>query len=340
MQELIKKDYNKYVLKYKELCKKENRVIKSNELFNNKYGLPNMSYFIKYCTDKNVKTFRDFTKWCGLIRTENYRMTKEEVSKILLEYQFKIGVNNPITENDITLDKVGFSMIVIKRLYGTLIKAKEEIGLNLDVHTYEGNSFEYYKNKLDYVLNKLNTKIISWNDLENYKIENDNNINHKSMMKSFNDKGLDFYAYIKEKGFIMNQNLFSSKFVFDDGEKTLSNYEYLFSRYLKELGLIYKKDYLRDVMYKTIDKNLNGRKINCDYLINNIYIEIAGVLNPISKNWRTEEYDSDIKNKYRDKMIWKENILLNNNCNYIFLFKDDFENGNYKNIINKIIERK
>ena len=93
-------------------------------------------------------------------------------------------------------------------------------------------------------------------------------------------------------------------------------------------------------MYKTIDKNLNGRKINCDYLINNIYIEIAGVLNPISKNWRTEEYDSDIKNKYRDKMIWKENILLNNNCNYIFLFKDDFENGNYKNIINKIIERK
>ena len=93
-------------------------------------------------------------------------------------------------------------------------------------------------------------------------------------------------------------------------------------------------------MYKTIDTSIK-RKINCDYLINNTYIEIGGVLNPLTENWKDEFYDTDKKLKYKEELINKENILIKNNCKYILLFPYDFrEDMKFKDKINKTIEKR
>ena len=59
------KDYYLYVKRFKEVSDKIGHPLCGNELINNKYGLPNPTWFIKYCPDKNVKTYDDFVLWCG-----------------------------------------------------------------------------------------------------------------------------------------------------------------------------------------------------------------------------------------------------------------------------------
>ena len=331
--------YDKYVEKFKKVCKTKNRTLKDDELVNNKYGLPNGKFFVDYCPDKNVKTYIDFCLWCGL-EYKTRKIDKEFVDNALIELQNKNGKDYIITKNDITTDKIGFSEIVVFRLYGNLGNAKKRLGLNCGKKKSKPKNFEEYKEKLDYALSIHDSKFIDWKYLESVNIPfSDRNISHKSMIKSFKDNNMDFYAYIKSKGFVMNQSKYSSTYIFDDGELVKSNYEYLFSKYLKECGLIYNKDYKRDIMYKTIDNTIK-RKINCDYLINDTYIEIGGVLNPQTDNWKNEYYDIDRKLKYKEELINKEDILVRNNCKYIILFPYDFkEDMKFKDKIKHIIER-
>lgn len=328
--------YNEYVEKFISIYK--DKKLQTSDLMNNEYGLPSASWLISNCPDSNVKTYGDFVRWCGLEYADK-RISKEFVDNKLIELQSKIG-DIPITQSLIKSEDLGFSMIVIKRLYGTLSNAKIQLGLNTDKYKQPTTSFEDYKKKIDYVLDNTKDKFITWKYIESYKIPFSNrNICHKSIVKSFRENGMDFYAYLKSRGYCMNQNLFSSKYIFDDGEKVLSTFEYTYSTFLKnELNLKYNIDYKRDVMYKTM-LNAPNKKINCDYIINDCYIEIAGIINPKTENWRVENYPSKIENEYRNKMLEKELILKNNKCNYIFLFPNDFEDDRYKtktyNLLNK-----
>lgn len=54
------KDYDLYVKRFKEVSDRIGHALVQKELFNNEYGLPNPTWFIKYCPDKNVKTYDDF----------------------------------------------------------------------------------------------------------------------------------------------------------------------------------------------------------------------------------------------------------------------------------------
>lgn len=49
------KDYDLYVKRFKEVSDNIGHALCGNELMNNKYGLPNPIWFVKYCPDKNVK---------------------------------------------------------------------------------------------------------------------------------------------------------------------------------------------------------------------------------------------------------------------------------------------
>lgn len=135
---------------------------------------------------------------------------------------------------------------------------------------------------------------------------------------------------------------FSFHYTFDDGERVVSSMEYDFSKYLKSLGYEYDKDYFRDILYKTFSDEKS--KMNCDYkiMIDGIplYVEIAGIIyNCINDDWHTHKFSSKRENDYKDKMLRKENRLVENNCNFIFLFKSDMFSENYKIILqNKINE--
>lgn len=146
----------------------------------------------------------------------------------------------------------------------------------------------------------------------------------------------------------MNPNSFSFKYTFNDGERAVSTMEYDFSTYLRSIGFEYNQTYYRDIMYKTFTNLEKSRKTNCDYCLclNNrekLYIEIAGVIkNDKSNSWRTTDYKYKRHTDYQQKMLFKEKLLIENNCNYLFLFPCEMKTGKYKEIlqnkINEIIE--
>lgn len=335
------KDYDCYINKYKDIVNKLGRCLKANELINNNYGLPSSNWFVKNCPDSNVKTYNDFLDWCGFDKNKT-TYDKKYISDKLIEFEKELG--RPIKRDDINKNNIGFSMIVIKRLFGGLNNAKQEIGL-AKTPKYQPHSFEYYKNILDEILDNIKSttdrSVISWNDIENPK-NNFYGTEHKTLKKAFERENLDIFSYIKSKGFLMNPSAMSYHYTFDDGERVVSSMEFEFSNYLRSLGLQFKKDYFRDVMYKTFSNKTIRTKMNCDYLIiiNGIqlFIEIAGVIyNDKYDSWREKEYTSKRHIEYKEKLLKKEEILLDSNKEYLFLFKTELLNGEYKNIFqNKI----
>ena len=334
-------NYDVYVKRFIQTCKDLGRTLRQNELTNNTYGLPNVGWFIKNCPNKDVKCYNDFVIWCGL---ERNKLEKDRgfVVNTLVNLEKELG--RPILKEDISLEKTGFSLIVLNRMFGGLDKAKEELGLMKSVSA-KPLPFEHYKNRLDEVLQKIrkdtDRDFISWYDIENSKY-NTNPLDHKTLTKAFKREGMDIFSYIKSQGFQMNPSSFSFHYTFDDGERVVSSMEYDFSKYLRSLGLKYNKDYFRDVMYKKFSDEKS--KMNCDYKImidgTPLYIEIAGIIyNCIDGDWHTHTFSSKRENDYKDKMLRKENRLIENNCHYVFLFKPDIFSENYKTILqNKINE--
>lgn len=335
------KDYDLYVKRYKEISNKLGHYLSQSDLMNNSYGLPGYLWFIKYCPDKSVKSFTDFVKWCGY--DIHYALDKEFVSKKLIEKEKELGRH--ITRYDISLEKIGFSGIVINRIWGNLGNAKKELGLLETPPSTPPLPFEIYKGRLDSVLNNIskhtNRDYISWADIES-PLYSDVPMEHKTLTKAFKREGVDIFSYIKSKGFMMNPSNFSYHYTFDDGERVVSTMEYDFSQYLRSLGLKYGEDYFRDVMYKTFSGEKS--KMNCDYkiIINSIplYVEIAGIIyNCKEDKWFEHTFSSKQENTYRDKMVKKEKLLIDSKQNYILLFKDNMVTDEYKNILqNKIRE--
>lgn len=255
------------------------------------------------------------------------------LKKILLDYESRLG--RPLVRSDINSKTLGFSNIVINRLYGTFDNCKKEIGLKKTI-IINYVDFNVYKSKLDYAINEIkknnNTGYITWDDLSKYDIKN------KSIVKAFKRENMDFYAYLKSNGLMINTSLFSFHYTFDDGERILSNYEYLFSSLLKDNGFKYNVDYYKDYMY-SLFTDIKGR-FTCDYYINNVVVEIAGIIDNKDNNWKNKDYKSKKKNDYRDNLLHKINKLDELNIPYILLFSDDFSNENYKSSINKLFDNK
>lgn len=335
------RDYDIYVKKFKEVSDKLGHAIVQKELFNNSYGLPNPNWFVKYCPDENVKTYDDFVQWCGY-ESNKLKVDDELVGQKLIELEKKLGRH--ITKNDITLENVGFTEIVVTRVFGSLNKAKKKLGL-LPTPPTQPLPFEYYREQLDKILDNIKTHtnrdIISWYDIES-ELNNPYSIEHKTLTKSFKREDVDIFAYIKSKGFMMNPSNFSFHYTFDDGERVVSSMEYEFSEYLRSLGYKYGKDYFRDVLYKTFSDEKS--KMNCDYkvMIDGVplYIEIAGIIyNSKEIDWRNHTFPSNQERDYQQKMLKKEQRLLESGQHFLFLFKSEMFNNHYRNILkNKINE--
>lgn len=335
------KDYDLYVKRFKEVSDRIGHALVQKELFNNEYGLPNPTWFVKYCPDKNVKTYDDFVLWCGY---ESNKLKKDDdiIGEKLIELEKKLGRH--ITKYDITLENVGFTNIVVNRVYGGLNNAKKELGL-MKTPQNQPLPFSYYKEKLDNILESIKNyterDCISWNDIES-ELHNPESIEHKTFTKAFKREGIDIFAYIKSKGFMMNPSNFSFHHTFDDGERVVSSMEYEFSCYLRSLGYEYNKDYFRDVMYKTFSGEKS--KMNCDYkiIVDGIplYVEIAGIIyNCIDDDWREHNFSSKQEQNYQKKMIKKEQRLIESGQHFLFLFKTEMFNDNYKEIFKNKINR-
>lgn len=326
------KHYDIYLKKFKDLYV-EKGCIRYNELIKNNLGLPNPNFFIKYCPDKSVKDYVSFIRWCGF--KHNKIKEKEDIVNALIEYENNI--NRPITKDDLCVDKIGFSEIVIKRLWGTFSKCKEELGLIKTQMNRELYTFEEYKKKIDDRLDEIikvkGRTTITWNDLETKIGYETPPLEHHSVYKKFNNVGMDYAEYFIKKGFRFIPSSYGHSQMFPDGEKTKSNFEYDYSTFLREIGFNYNDGYTRDVMYKLFCNGLDDNsKMNCDYKVTyndkDYYIEIAGILESEDDLYADLTDDTDIK--YRDKMIIKRDLLKKSNINYLFLYSKDMNDDSYK----------
>lgn len=338
------KDYARHVEHYIELSNKLGHTITSGELTNNQYGLPSPTWFIKNCPDKNVTTFVQFVRWCGLTPVKKV-WTLEEVCVALRDLENRLS--RPITKQDITPASVGFSMIVVTRLFGSLNQAKQDLGL-LQTISAQPLPFEFYRAKLERtaknVAATLHRNTITWSEIEDdayCPCEYTHSTDHKTYMNSFASAGVNLVEYLKSIGIEMCPSSFSFVRTFDDGERTRSNMEYDVTLLLREHGLVYCKDYFRDVKYK--ERFSGTSRIDCDYEIvrghEHRFLEIAGIISrPTNADWRTYQYSTRIKCEYRDKMILKERCLVEAGVPFLFVFANEMESGDYIRLITEFIK--
>lgn len=344
-------DYDIFVAQFKKYSDELSRPLTSLELVSEKYNLPSVKWFIKFCPDKNVKDYRDFVVWCGYDPCKKI-WTKDEVAIILQEFERANDRN--VVQEDINTPNMGFSMIVINRLFGSLEDARKECGLMplspryclpptiTDKANVDSHYVDALKNVvLDYK-SKTNNPYISWEIIESGKF-GDFNYKHKTYTQHFKNANVDLFAFVKSLGCLMGSSSYSNSYVFDSGELVRSSLEYDFTEYLNEVGFTYKKDYQRDVRYRAFSDE-TGR-IDCDYVIDvgsaPVYIEIAGILDSSYDNtWDTYNFTDPRHVKYRNTLLKKRHILESIGAEYYFLFKDEMHNSIYKNLIDDLASRK
>lgn len=335
-------DFSQYLERYHQVAKVLGHAPRQNDLLNNAYGLPGSLWFVHNCPDCSVHTYDQFVRWCGYDTNKLKRWEKDEVSEALTEYQKILG--RPIRREDVKTSTVGFSMIVVNRLYGSLGNAKAEIGLENTPPSSQPMPFEYYRDILkDTVLsfiNKTGRTRITWRDIESgiYGVVH----SHKTYMKAFEDAGVNIFQYVKSIGCEMNDSTFGFKYTFDDGERVRSAMEYDFSIYLRSIGLKYGIDYKRDVKYR--DYFCVNSRIDCDYVINinnrQLFVEIAGIIfQPSDCDFSEYDYGNDKANTYRDKMILKRQVLEEAGADYLFLYSNDMRSHEYIDIFENHLKK-
>jgi hypothetical protein len=138
---------------------------------------------------------------------------------------------------------------------------------------------------------------------------------------------IEFLNYLGLEYF--DKSCFGTTYIFEDGEKTRSKFEFWSSKFLKNISV----KYIRDVMYKTFIIDYKGRK-DCDYVIfinNKVwYVEIAGL---------AESTKSKIGIKYIKGIKEKEQMLKSANLNYKFIYPKDFYNHTIEEVFSFLFEQ-
>ena len=292
----------------------------------------------------------DWIEMCGFVLSEDEKykikhrgksldLTKDECVEIILKMQSKLS--RPLEYDDFrnpSCNEIGIT--TVRKYWGSVNKMKAELGLeiiqeNMIDKQLSKDDFDNMINDIIYYLNDDNRDFITTREIDDNshwatygtldrmskKYYNTNLVNHLSVFGiSFGKQGRGF------------------NYDFNDGEHTTSQYEYLFSKYLKDNGFEYNKSYFRDIKYRDFISDYNGI-MNCDYVINiengQLYIEIAGIIADY-KTWYYQDKvitQSKSKEEYRLKLKEKEEMLQNSGLNYLILFPCDLTKENFEKIL-------
>lgn len=335
------KHYDDYVNKLKEIVTTTNLGTSLYKLSKEdnckKFGLPNIRWLIDNCPDKTVNDLSSFKTWAGFY--ENY-LNKEQCIEIILKMSKEY--NRPLMYDDFRGTGYGHvSIQMIRDYWGSVNKMKKALGLEIiqesmvDKQLSEEETIEQIKIICDYVKQE-GRNFTTTREIDNLSTTVASDTLRRMVKKYFK---MSLPEYFKLHEIDMGKEGQGITFKFDDGERTTSQFEYMFSKYLREFGLVYNKDYFRDVKYKDFIPNYN-QMMNCDYVVNyngrKIYIEIAGIIEAY-KTWYYENKPitmSKSKEKYRLKLKEKEKMLKDNNLIYFILFPCDLTRDIFMKIIN------
>ncbi|NRU52600.1 hypothetical protein [Clostridium beijerinckii] len=318
-------EYNKTINNFKDICIKENKVI-SVKLLQEKIG-----HDLRWISNRNtnIKSYYDFYSSFGF--KKECDLNKKEVIKIIYKMQSKL--DRPLMYNDFrdsdNFDEIG--ILSIRKHFGTMNQMKEELGLEInqeDMISKHVDDFDILVRELQFVcdiVEKDDRNIVTSKDINSI---NRLNINYQSFQKRCLENNTSVRSVIDNYGFELQKEGNGLVYSFNDGERTVSQYELNFSNKLREYGYLYNKDYFRDVRYKEFINYYNDM-MNCDYVIHidnkAIYIELAGMLSGKNETKYKQNIDISSKSKqlYAEKLKLKENMLIQNGLNYFILFPSD-----------------
>lgn len=301
-------------LKFRELVGK-------TKLFDD---IPDSRWFIKNCSDKSVVDYNSFLFYLGY--KPRYFVPKDyTIKEILKKYN---ELKRPLKQDDFRFhdkdNEIGLG--IIKHHWGNFNNMLKELQLPIT----QENMQERHKTleELECDIKELCNFIYETKGIKNISLEDIDNcegcLNHQAYSRYFKRHyNMTVGEYIKSIGFIPNESGMGMNYSFDDGENTTSQWEYMFSKYLRDKGFIHNIDYLRNIKYKTFITNYKGNK-DCDYIfnINNImwYVEIAGIL-----DYTKQKKDTKVRVKYRKDLNDKIKLLKENNLNYKIIYPHELK---------------
>ena len=326
-------EYNKYLEKFIKISQDINRVVSFAKL--KSYNLPDGNWFVRNCPDKTVDCWGKFVAWCGFYCKDS--LTKDQVIKLV--YKKANSINRPLVYDDFRGSgcyDIPFSCI--KKYFGTVNKMKAELGLEIIQLKTVALSHDRFIENIDYIksyIDNNNKDFITEEEIDSLN----ETYNYVCLNRHTKDNyGISFAEYCDNVGINMGKKGLGIRHIFDDGEETTSQFEYLLSNYLRDNGLKFNEDYFRNIKYKDLDSLYDGA-MNCDYKIcvngYDVYIELAGIIRDY-KEWYYSDREitnSKSKESYRIKLKEKEGILKRNNLMYFILFPCDLTN----NFLHKIL---
>lgn len=293
----------------------------------------------------------DWLEMCGYTLTdeEKYEMrtrggqsknlSKDDCIDIIMKMQSKL--NRPLEYKDFknpAMDEIGIT--AIKKYWGSLNKMKTELGLEI----VQESMMDKQLSKEDFDNTVCNILVFLKNEGRNFTTtreinDNDGWVSHGTLDRmSKKYYGVNLVEHLGTFGIVFGKQGNGLNYDFEDGEHVTSQFEYMFSKYLKENGFEYNKSYIRDVKYRDFIPTYKGN-MNCDYVIDidgtTLYIEIAGIIVDY-KTWYYEDKvitHSKSKEKYRLKLKEKEQMLKDNGLNYFILFPCDLTKENFNNVL-------
>lgn len=315
--------------------------------FKSKNGLP--------CARIYANTFGgDLSDWleiCGykLSDEEKYiiqnrgrqsNLSKEDCVEMI--YSMQNSLDRPLEYDDFrnpNQNSVGITEI--RRYWNTMNNMKKELGLTVNQESMTDKQITKdvldndVNNILDY-LQSENRAFITTREINNLGCCSRYLSLDRACRKYYNEKLID---RLNDFGICLGKQGRGFNYDFDDGEHTTSQYEYIFSKYLREYGFVYNKDYFRDVKYSEFISIYQGN-MNCDYVIHYnervIYIEIAGIIADY-KQWYYQNRQitqSKSKDEYRVKLMQKEDLLKSKHLEYYLLFPCDLSKITLSLILN------
>lgn len=330
------KYYDVYFQRLKEIINENKEVgnnlyLLSRKEYYTRYKLPSIRWFIKYCPDTSVNNVESFKNWAGFY---TYHMTKERCSEIILN--MTNNYDRPLMYDDFRGHVYGqVTLNMIREHWGSVNKMKEELGLEIVQESMIDKQLS--KEDFDCMVQDICQYVLG----DNRNFVTTREINENSCWQSYGTlyrMAKKYYSsslqeIFEKYGVTLGKQGNGILYDFDDGEHTTSQFEYMFSKFLRNYGLQYNVDYFRDVKYSTFIDGYNDL-LNCDYVIHVhnkiIYIEIAGIIEEY-KSWYYQNKSIDrskSKEKYRIKLQKKETMLKENGLIYFILFPCDLTEDN------------
>ena len=331
-------DYDFYVKEFIRKSEENGSPISYNNLRLEPFNLPDSRWYITNCPDKTVDCWAKFVSWCGFY-THGAPLSKERAIELIYKMQKQIG--RPLKYDDFRgRGCYRVPIEYIRQTWGSINKMKEALGLEIIQESMIDKQLT--KDSFDKMIIDIVTHVKNEgrNFITNKEIDSNKQWNDSTCLRKYAKK-----YYNKSLPQIFNSyNINCGKqgnginFDFSDGEHVTSQFEYMFSKYLRDYGLKYNVDYFRDVKYSTFIPEYKNN-MNCDYVIHIngkiIYIEIAGII----AEYKTWFYDDRVigcsksKENYRLKLKKKEEMLKSHNLIYFILFPCDLTKDNFKNIL-------